>query len=118
MFLNTPATDMSLLDTQTALTVARRGELTMSALDTLDQVSMMFASMGEYSSECLRMCVRKDKLLWEISAKEAFCKCKAAKKFHIFMFFWMYFILNFSFLVKKPFPLIYFFEEYLPMFAR
>ena len=42
MFLNTPATDMSLLDTQTALTVARRGELTMSSLDTLDQVRMMF----------------------------------------------------------------------------
>ena len=43
MFLNTPATDMSLLDTQTALTVSRRGELTMSPLDTLDQVRMMSA---------------------------------------------------------------------------
>ena len=43
MFLNTPATDMSLMDTQTALTVSRRGELTMSPLDTLDQVRMMSA---------------------------------------------------------------------------
>ena len=39
MFLNTPATDMSVIDTQTALTVIRQGEFSMSSLDTLDQVS-------------------------------------------------------------------------------
>ena len=39
MFLNTPATDMSLMDAQTALTVARRGHFTMSSLHMLDQVN-------------------------------------------------------------------------------
>ena len=39
MFLNTPNTDISLLDDKVSLTVTREGNYTLSSLDQLDQVS-------------------------------------------------------------------------------
>ena len=39
VFLNTPNTDTSLLDTRAAVSVSREGEYTMAPLDSLEQVS-------------------------------------------------------------------------------
>ena len=38
MFLNTPNTDVSLLDDKVSLTVTREADYTLSSLDQLDQV--------------------------------------------------------------------------------
>ena len=40
VFLNTPNTDTSLLDTRAAVTVSREGNYTMAPLDSLEQVSI------------------------------------------------------------------------------
>ena len=39
VFLNTPNTDTSLLDTRAAVSVSREGDYTMAPLDSLEQVS-------------------------------------------------------------------------------
>ena len=38
VFLNTPNTDISLLDDKVSLTVVREGDYSLSSLDNLDQV--------------------------------------------------------------------------------
>ena len=40
VFLNTPNTDTSLLDTRAAVSVSREGDYTMAPLDSLEQASI------------------------------------------------------------------------------
>ena len=53
LFLNTPDTDISDLDSQTSLTVLRLGNFTLSTLDNVEQVSVtLFNIIDQYFETC------------------------------------------------------------------